>query len=215
MAGNQAGDFYYFLNTGTASAPAFAAPSMNPFGLAITGGTYSTIAFADLDGDGDKDLMSGRNNGSFSYYQNTGTSSAPAFAASVLNPFLLTSTGGSGSDAVFADLDNDGDLDLMSGNSAGSFVYYANTGVTGIAKNTIIDGVSIYPNPTSSNVVLHLNNVSEAVSVEVTNTIGQVVTSMNLESAVNTITLPEAKGMYFVKVSTASNKSNVFKIVKE
>ncbi|HYG50582.1 MAG TPA: VCBS repeat-containing protein, partial [Flavobacteriales bacterium] len=128
MSGETYGDFYYFQNTGTASAPAFAAPVTNPFGLS-NAGYYTTPAFVDLDNDGDLDMLSGLEDGSLIYYQNTGTVSAPAFAAGITNPFGL-SMGPSVYDSkpAFADLDGDGDQDMLSGDQYGDFYYFLNTG---------------------------------------------------------------------------------------
>ncbi len=217
VTGSTYGDTYYYENTGTVSAPAFIAPTMNPFGLANTGGYYSTATNVDLDNDGDKDLFAA-NGDSFEYFQNTGTASAPAFAGNVQNPFLLTAITGSlnGASASFADLDNDGDLDMISGASSGNLFYYQNSSPTSIAKIEEIAGVSIYPNPTTSNVTLKLNNTNEALLVQVTNILGQVISTSTVNNAKNVIELPEAKGMYFVKVSTLTeDKSNVFKITKD
>ncbi|MDD5274862.1 MAG: VCBS repeat-containing protein [Methylovulum sp.] len=49
LIGNFNGDTLYFENTGSATAPAFAAPVTNPFGLADVGQT-ATPTFVDIDG---------------------------------------------------------------------------------------------------------------------------------------------------------------------
>jgi hypothetical protein len=130
ISGEGAGDWYYFQNVGTASVPTFTAPVMNPYGLSNIGSPYAIGSFADLDGDGDKDLLSGEELGNFIYYQNTGTATAPAFAAPQTNPFLITPIGVNYSTVAFADLDGDGDIDFMSGATNGNFNYYENTGTT-------------------------------------------------------------------------------------
>jgi hypothetical protein len=130
LSGEYYGDFFYFENTGTSAAPTFTTPITNPFGLSDIG-NYSAPAFTDMDGDGDLDLLSGESGGEFYYLQNTGTTSLPAFAASQLNPFNLTRVGNSSgpgggnySTPAFVDIDNDGDKDLMAGNSNGDFTFY-------------------------------------------------------------------------------------------
>lgn len=213
MAGDYAGNFFYFQNTGTASAPAFAPASQNAFGLAMTTGGYSTTCFVDLDGDGDMDMFSSNGN-SFDYFQNTGTASAPAFAGVVALPFGLTTIGSNnGSSNSFADLNNDGDLDMLSGISTGDILYYENTAPTGIKNHILFNGLSIYPNPTNANVTVQSDSRGELM-IEVTNVLGQLVSSVKTDLQTNTISLPETKGVYFVKVTNASNVSNTYKVVK-
>ena len=94
-------------------APAFAAPSTNPFGLADVG-FRAAPAFADLDGDGDLDALVGNSLGNTLFFRNTGSAVAPAFAAPSTNPFGLADVGSQAAPA-FADLDGDGDLDAFVG----------------------------------------------------------------------------------------------------
>lgn len=136
LVGEYFGDMQYFENTGTASEPAFAAPSENPFGLSST--YYNALpTFADLDNDGDIDLLVGEYYGVFQYFENTGTATAPAFANPVANPFGLDSAYTAA--PTFVDIDDDGDYDLIVGtlnleingyyyNIEGGFKYFENTG---------------------------------------------------------------------------------------
>jgi cysteine-rich repeat protein len=124
--GERYGNTIYFANTGSSAAPAFAASSANPFGLTDVG-SYSSPTFADLDGDGDLDAFIGNGAGNTIYFANTGTSTAPAFAALSANPFGLADVGYDSS-PTFADLDGDGDRDAFIGNSAGNTFYFENTG---------------------------------------------------------------------------------------
>jgi cysteine-rich repeat protein len=118
------GSLSFFENTGAANAPSFAAPQTNPFGL----GTVDLLAwptFADLDGDGDLDAWIGRWDGNTHFFENTGTPQAPAFAKPRSNPFGLTDVGMAAS-PEFADLDADGDLDLLMGELHGSTRFFEN-----------------------------------------------------------------------------------------
>jgi hypothetical protein len=130
------GNFRYYENTGTNANPVFAASQTNPFGLAgIEQNETINPTFVDIDGDGDLDIMVNNQSGEFVFYENVGTLNAPAFAAPVTNPFsLLLNVVRGNSQPTFADLDNDGDLDLVIGsefNNSGSneiLFYFENTG---------------------------------------------------------------------------------------
>lgn len=123
------GEYVYFENIGTASVPNFAAAQYNPFSLTSLGGTtYPNVTLVDLDNDGDLDVISGEYFGDFKYFQNTGNSSSPSFVAVETNPFSLTDIGNRNFPSI-ADLDGDGDLDILSGSMVGDFFYFKNKSV--------------------------------------------------------------------------------------
>ncbi|MBW4481833.1 MAG: tandem-95 repeat protein [Tildeniella torsiva UHER 1998/13D] len=114
---------FYFENTGTASAPSFAAPLVNPFGLGFSRG-YNSPDFADIDGDGDFDAFIGDSFGNTLFFRNTGTAAAPTFTAAT-SPFGDI---GAYIKPTFADIDGDGDLDAFFGEEYGNTLYFQNTG---------------------------------------------------------------------------------------
>ncbi len=130
VSGEQTGILNYFENTGTAAAPVFVERTggASPFsGFDV--GQYSTPALADLDGDGDLDLMAGAYDGTFRYFQNTGTNAAPTFvartgASNPLNGVDLNYL----SQPTFKDVDADGDLDMVAGMDDGTIHFFENTG---------------------------------------------------------------------------------------
>lgn len=128
LVGNGLGALLFFRNTGSATAPAFAPPVTNPFGLAPAGG-FLAPALGDLDGDGDLDALVGAGSGDSTFFRNIGSATAPAFAAPATNPFGLTAVGNYSAPAL-ADVDGDGDLDalIVDGNN-GDAVLFRNDGV--------------------------------------------------------------------------------------
>lgn len=154
--GSSDGNTYFFENTGSVDNPVFAASQTNPFGLSGVN-ERSAPTFIDLDDDGDFDAMIGNQSGQFSYFENTGTANAPVFSFVSENPFNITSVG---QDAKpnFADLDDDGDADLMSGNAVGEFYYFEN--ITPLDKNDWNQPLAvIYPNPFSEFTNIRLYNL--------------------------------------------------------
>ncbi len=128
FVGEYPGNIVYFKNIGTATNPQFASPQTNPFGLTSIG-YFSLPTFADIDGDGDMDLLTGGYYGSLHYFQNTGSATNPHFTTEQINPFGLDSTYIIAAPA-FADLDKDGDLDLLVGEYYGAMQYYKNIGTS-------------------------------------------------------------------------------------
>lgn len=95
----------------------------NPSGIPSL--LFSQPRFADLDGDGDSDLILGSSESRLLYYANTGSPTSPAFSEGpdIFQPVdLLDAEAG-----VCVDLDHDGDLDLVTGGYNG-LVLFQNTG---------------------------------------------------------------------------------------
>ncbi|MES2943033.1 MAG: VCBS repeat-containing protein, partial [Pseudomonadota bacterium] len=124
FAGNEFGEIAFFLNTGSASSPAFAAPVTNPYGLSNIG---IRTDFVDIDGDGDLDAFVGDWGGNTTVFLNTGSASSPAFAAPMTNPYGLSDVG-YGASPDFSDIDDDGDLDALVGNDDGNMLVFFNSG---------------------------------------------------------------------------------------
>lgn len=89
--------------------------------------------FADIDGDGDPDMIFLDGDGSFGWYKNAGT---PAQAVYILQTEFFE-----GGDMLnwfrLADTDGDGDLDLFTGASDNQVRYFQNTGSAAVPRYTL------------------------------------------------------------------------------
>ena len=119
------GSTFYFENTGTITAPAFTlSTDTAPFKLELTrSGSPSAPSFVDVDNDGDFDAFVGVSGGDIYYFENTGDSSNPAFAAPVRNSSGLTNVGNF-STPTFVDIDGDNFFEAIIGNSDGRLTYF-------------------------------------------------------------------------------------------
>ncbi len=119
----QAGRIYVFENVGTPSAPSFhkraAVDGLVP-------SYHYAPAFGDLDGDGDDDVLMGGWRDELAYYRNDGDGMPPTWT--LVDSALVKLTRGRNVTPALADLDGDGDLDLMAGEASGALNYYRNDG---------------------------------------------------------------------------------------
>lgn len=142
ISGENFGGLFYFENTGTAIEPAFSSASIS--GLADAG-YLSRPALGDLDHDGDLDLLVGEQYGTFKYYENTGTTTAPDFASTTSLPGLTSLIGWPS--PVFGDVDGDGNLDVLAGDSNGQIHFFRNTGSFSnpAFSSTTLSGLDLSP----------------------------------------------------------------------
>lgn len=114
----------YFRNTGTLANPVFTytASQMDTMNLSQA----SAPCLADIDSDGDVDLLVGNSSGKLTYYRNNGTVNAFNFQF-ISNNYASVSVGNDAAPSL-GDLDGDSDLDLLVGNRMGLIAFYRNTG---------------------------------------------------------------------------------------
>ncbi len=114
----------YFENIGDSSQVQL--NKVNDFFQGISVGSNPVPTLADLDADGDYDLLVGLSeDGSLKYYPNTGSPDSAVFLESNAQIWYDV---GLYAYPYFSDLDNDGDFDLLAGIDGNGFNYYKNIG---------------------------------------------------------------------------------------
>lgn len=209
LASEYLGAFKYYENTGTASSPSFAAPLTNPFGLTPAVGVTTFPAICDLDNDGDYDILMGYvYYGYLYYYRNTGSITSPAFSSPVLNPFGLSSTAGIAS-PTFGDIDNDGDIDLLVGDTL-KFNFFENTSA-GFVENSFDDAApfSVYPNPANDEVTISLSPEENNLGLSIKDINGKLVyESIPGDDDIHLNTAGYKKGIYTIELC---DRNSVFR----
>ncbi|MFQ5650041.1 MAG: FG-GAP-like repeat-containing protein [bacterium] len=125
------GNINFFRNVGIRSQPSFVQETNTFVGIDV--GDFNAPTLADIDLDGDLDLIMGDRRGDLTFYRNIGTPDNPIFSFDA-NTFSSIAAQEE-STPVFADLDNDGDLDLVMGefqveSSTSNVSFYRNDGPT-------------------------------------------------------------------------------------
>ncbi len=130
--GEDGGSFEYLQNAYVFNCTGFTAlgGASNPFnGVEATTLSSSSVAFYDMDGDGDPDAVVGTLNGGLLYYRNTGTRLSPVFTlvGGIASPFNGILFGQTTMPAI-VDIDGDGDADIFVGQVDGTIQYLRNDG---------------------------------------------------------------------------------------
>jgi hypothetical protein len=128
----QTSRIYRFENVGTPAQPAFQARGL----LEMRGAYHYAPVLADLDGDGDLDLVAGSWRNRVMLYRNDGD--ARAFRFVLADSALVTLTRGSNTTPTVGDLDGDGDLDLLVGEASGALNMYRNDGTSTAPSFTLV-----------------------------------------------------------------------------
>ena len=119
----QNGKLYRYVNEGAPGSPRLRLDGT----LDLPDGGYHRVpAFGDLDGDGDLDLVLGTWDDEVRLYRNEGSAAEPRWSPA--DSALVTLTRGRNATPALGDLDGDGDLDLLVGESSGEVNFYRNEG---------------------------------------------------------------------------------------
>ncbi len=211
VAGNEAGNLFYLENQGTAEIPVWNLIS-GYFG-SIDVGTNCVPAVADVDRDGDADILTGNLWGDIRYFENTGTSWME-------NPEIFQGLEGEqNTTPAFADLDNDGDVDLALGQYSGVFDYFRNDAiVTSVENPKHVAAIRLiaFPNPFSltTNVAFELDKAQQ-VSLIISDVMGKTIheeTTGMLQQGKNTFCWNAAgcpEGVYFIRLFSGRQNGSV------
>jgi hypothetical protein len=116
-----------YRNTGTATQAAFTLIDRDYANVSAQNHTGAIPAFADLDGDGDLDMLIGREDGTFDFYRNHAGPGQPMQLQFESHQYQNLDVGQAAA-PQFIDLSGNQLPDLVSGNKEGTLVYFENIG---------------------------------------------------------------------------------------
>ncbi|HEX7344690.1 MAG TPA: FG-GAP-like repeat-containing protein, partial [bacterium] len=125
------GEITFYRNVGTAQNPLYEYSF-----LLQTPYTLGMVTLADMDADGDGDMLVAKAGGGLAYYQDLGTPQSPSFVLQTEDWQGLPA----GRNPRFADMDLDGDFDLLTGfNLLGLVELWENVGTPQNAQMVLAD----------------------------------------------------------------------------
>lgn len=153
----------YFKNTGTATNPVFEFVTDDLAGISSKGFTRIAPAIADLDGDGDNDMIFGENNGSLSFYRNIAPPNQEADFVLVEDTFMGQLFGVQPTPLLF-DVNGDNAKDLLVGQKNGNIRLYLNQGnstnpIYTLAATDTLGGIFNYYSGKESNAVPFIGKI--------------------------------------------------------
>ncbi len=219
IAGDARGTLNYFENVGSPTVPSFASPIDNWMDIDV--GRRSRPVFLDIDGDNDQDMIVGTDQEGIKFFRNTGDVNTPLFQLeeNILElPVLRRMT------PAFADLDDDGDKDLLMGTLDGGLLYFQNeAGPVSIEPDTPLSGfqVSSYPNPVANNFNVEVEvETQDYLTVRLYDVLGRTAVSIFEGRVLSGKTVLPVEmnrlppGLYFIKVTGAHSPPAIIKVIK-
>ena len=168
-------------------------------------GAYSVKA-VDLDNDGDMDVISASSSDDkIAWYENLDG------LGSFGDQQIITINANSARLVDFADIDNDGDIDILSASAYdGTIAWYEHSPILGVNTSNQLD-FSLYPNPTSGK--LTINSNQKINNIEVYSQLGQLILSVPHKNEIDISFLNS--GIYFIKITDEKENSTVKKVIKK
>jgi len=178
LVGSSGGEVKLLRNTGTNAAPVYETDSTF---TKIDVGNDAIPFAADMDNDGALDLLIGNNEGViFHFQQSAGAKNTFALVTDRFAQIQLNTQ----TAPCLVNIDNDADLDLITGNGKGGIYYYKNSGASGVLniERNVPDNIEIlqnFPNPFNPSTTIEFQLPEEAhITISVYDVLGKEIKTL-------------------------------------
>ncbi|MEZ4920642.1 MAG: T9SS type A sorting domain-containing protein [Saprospiraceae bacterium] len=224
VMGERNGNINYFENSGSPTEPIFAnSPTVQVLGgvnmtLPLEAVGFSAPVFLQ-DPGGNLTLVSGAQGGHLESYGDIAPSGNPF---TVLSETYGGIDEGNRSHPAFADIDNDGYLEMVVGNFRGGLGIYrtvlVDCGVVSSTKENrraaIVADIKIYPNPADQSAQVSVPGLLEPLSWRLIDALGrQVQLGSAPDGNFHILKGNKPSGLYFVEIRTQSGKQGSARIL--
>jgi hypothetical protein len=134
VVGDLSGQLFFHQNTGTGFTQLTSVFS----GISFSG--WSSPVLVDMDYDSDLDLVVGEDNGNLNYFENSGTADSASWQE--IPGYFGTIDVGSHCVPAIGDIDNDGDMDIITGDLFHEIQYFRNDSGTWTEDPTVVSGIT-------------------------------------------------------------------------
>lgn len=212
IIGEGKGNLNYFENIGSTTSPSFDLVSETFGNVEVSEwftniGSSAPILFKnDLN---ETQLFVGSERGYIFHYNNLDNNLNGTFNEVDTNVANINT--GPNSIATVADLNNDGNLDLISGNKRGGLGFYlGDEHFISTIKENSLNEIRLYPNPTSG--IINVSHNLKGAQLKIFNLYGQLLLSCSLNSIIDIQNFKP--GIYFVVIETSSQRET-YKVIRK
>ncbi|MEI6411669.1 MAG: T9SS type A sorting domain-containing protein [Bacteroidota bacterium] len=220
LIGERQGNINYFRNIGTASTPKFGtAPTIQTIGGVDTDAPGQSVGFSTpviVNTQTGPMMLTGSLAGPIEAYSNI---------TATTDPFPQVSAhygnvdDGARTHAAFADIDEDGILEMVVGNQRGGLTLYKTQLVNCTTKTheqTHVQlNIEVAPNPSNNWIRINVPGAAESIQYRVYNTMGQLKTEGASENAAFSIQVSNwESGVYFMEMRSGNKQGTVKLLVK-
>jgi len=217
LIGERNGNINYYRNVGTDLVPAYQLVK-DTIGEVVTTEGFSTTGFSIMqffEIDNEYFLITGTEAGKIRLYTNIDDNLDGTFT--LVDDMIMDYQNGIRSSVAIIDINNDGLLDLFTGNFSGGLHFFRGSSpTTTLSETNFNNDFSLYPNPALSEFKIKVADVNNIQILDVTihNAVGQMIKKVSAYKRDTPINVENLNaGIYFVSISSNGRLPSMHKLI--